>query len=66
MDIENYRGIHLLSSFLNVSTKIIEEKLKEIINILYVQQGFTGKFEVFKWLRASCEITGSAGYACHI
>ena len=44
MDLENYRGIHLLSSFLKITTAKIQEKLKEIINIFDVQQGFrTGR-----------------------
>ena len=44
MDVENYRGIHLLSSFPKITTKIIHEMLKEIIYISDVQQGFrTGR-----------------------
>ena len=44
MDLENYRAIHLLSSFLKIKTKLIHEKLKDIINISDVQQGFrTGR-----------------------
>ena len=40
MDLENYRGMYILSSFFQNNNKIIHEKLKETINISDGQQSF--------------------------